>query len=248
MWFTRAGASARAYSSAQMTCCASVAPRPPCTTGHPSPMNPARPSSRSHATRASNPKSSSPGPPRPRSSANSPTTWASSQPALGNQRYRPVGAQYTAFASAVAQRYGRDVQEYILWNEPNLLVEHQRAVLEQPFRRGVDIGDVEAEMREPELVPPLRRRTDRPWLGELEQLDAQPVALDHLRDHDDVSTRLQRAVETGERVAVELVTVGGLEAETVAIEPHRPLEAAHAETDVRRRVVAAHVRTPLIRA
>ncbi|HEY3189992.1 MAG TPA: glycosyl hydrolase family protein, partial [Solirubrobacteraceae bacterium] len=46
--------------------------------------------------------------------------WASSQPALGNQRYRPVGAQYAAFASAVAQRYGRDVQEYILWNEPNL--------------------------------------------------------------------------------------------------------------------------------
>ena len=47
MWFTRAGASARAYSSAQMICCARVAPRPPCSTGHPSPMNPARPSSRS---------------------------------------------------------------------------------------------------------------------------------------------------------------------------------------------------------
>src|SRR4051794_26418706 len=46
--------------------------------------------------------------------------WASLQPGLGNPRYRPVAWQFAAFAAAVAQRYGPDVQEYILWNEPNL--------------------------------------------------------------------------------------------------------------------------------
>ena len=65
MWLTRAGACARVYSSAQITCWSSVAPRPPDSTGQPRPMNPALPSSCSHATRTSKPTSSSPGPPRP---------------------------------------------------------------------------------------------------------------------------------------------------------------------------------------
>ena len=66
MWFTRPGRSARAYSSANITCCISVAPRPPCSLGQPSPIQPASPSTRSHARRTSNPSCSRPGPPRPR--------------------------------------------------------------------------------------------------------------------------------------------------------------------------------------
>ena len=81
MWLTRAGACARAYSSAQITCWSIVAPSPPCSTGQPTPMKPALPSSCSQATRTSKPTSSSPGPPRPRSSAYSPTTWSASQAA-----------------------------------------------------------------------------------------------------------------------------------------------------------------------
>jgi len=46
--------------------------------------------------------------------------WATLIPGLGNPRYRPVATQYAAFAAAVAQRYGTDVTEYVLWNEPNL--------------------------------------------------------------------------------------------------------------------------------
>src|SRR4051794_41557241 len=46
--------------------------------------------------------------------------WASFNPGVGNPRYRPVAWQFGAFTAAVAQRYGADVQEYILWNEPNL--------------------------------------------------------------------------------------------------------------------------------
>ncbi len=74
MWLTRAGASAWEYSSAQMICWATDAPRPPCEVGQPSPIQPASPSTRSQSTRMSKPTSSSPGPPRPFNEANSPTT------------------------------------------------------------------------------------------------------------------------------------------------------------------------------
>jgi len=46
--------------------------------------------------------------------------WSSRSPAKHNPRYRPDPARYADFASAVARRYGADVDRYILWNEPNL--------------------------------------------------------------------------------------------------------------------------------
>jgi hypothetical protein len=49
-----------------------------------------------------------------------PPLWASSQPGLGNPRHQPQAWQFGHFAEAVARRYGASVDEYILWNEPNL--------------------------------------------------------------------------------------------------------------------------------
>jgi len=49
-----------------------------------------------------------------------PPLWASSVPARGNPRYKPAAWQFGAFMAAVASRYGEHVDEYIVWNEPNL--------------------------------------------------------------------------------------------------------------------------------
>jgi hypothetical protein len=46
--------------------------------------------------------------------------WTSRSPGRGNPRYKPDPAEYADFATAVATRYGADVDRYILWNEPNL--------------------------------------------------------------------------------------------------------------------------------
>jgi hypothetical protein len=49
-----------------------------------------------------------------------PPLWASGRPDLDNPRYRPSAPAYANFATAVATRYGAAVDDYILWNEPNL--------------------------------------------------------------------------------------------------------------------------------
>lgn len=49
-----------------------------------------------------------------------PPLWASSRPRVGNPRYLPSAWHFGQFAAAVAKRYGSLVEEYILWNEPNL--------------------------------------------------------------------------------------------------------------------------------
>ena len=49
-----------------------------------------------------------------------PPLWASGNPGRGNARYRPSAPAFANFASAVARRYGANVDQYILWNEPNL--------------------------------------------------------------------------------------------------------------------------------
>jgi hypothetical protein len=49
-----------------------------------------------------------------------PPLWASAAPAGGNPRYRPRATDFGPFATAVARRYGDRVDQYILWNEPNL--------------------------------------------------------------------------------------------------------------------------------
>ena len=46
--------------------------------------------------------------------------WTSRSPGRGNPRYKPDPAEYADFATAVASRYGADVDRYILLNEPNL--------------------------------------------------------------------------------------------------------------------------------
>jgi hypothetical protein len=45
--------------------------------------------------------------------------WSSRVPALGNPRYQPDGAKFGQFAEAVARRYGRVADRYLVWNEPN---------------------------------------------------------------------------------------------------------------------------------
>ena len=51
-----------------------------------------------------------------------PPLWGSSRPRVGNPRYLPSPYYFGKFAAAVAARYGNVVDEYILWNEPNLPV------------------------------------------------------------------------------------------------------------------------------
>jgi hypothetical protein len=46
--------------------------------------------------------------------------WSSSRPRLHRPAYRPRPGAYRAFATAVAKRYGAQVDRYILWNEPNI--------------------------------------------------------------------------------------------------------------------------------
>ncbi|HEY6759028.1 MAG TPA: hypothetical protein VI318_06035 [Baekduia sp.] len=45
--------------------------------------------------------------------------WSSHVPSLGNPRYQPDAANFGAFATAGARRYGRVADQYIVWNEPN---------------------------------------------------------------------------------------------------------------------------------
>jgi hypothetical protein len=45
--------------------------------------------------------------------------WSSTQPQLGNPRWRPSPSRFAQFATAVAKRYGDAVTDYIVWNEPN---------------------------------------------------------------------------------------------------------------------------------
>jgi hypothetical protein len=49
-----------------------------------------------------------------------PPLWASGNPQRRNPRYRPSAPAFANFAAAVARRYGGAVDQYILWNEPNL--------------------------------------------------------------------------------------------------------------------------------
>ncbi len=51
-----------------------------------------------------------------------PPLWASGNPARSNPRYRPSAPAFANFATAAAGRYGDRVDQYILWNEPNLPV------------------------------------------------------------------------------------------------------------------------------
>src|SRR5215218_4033176 len=46
--------------------------------------------------------------------------WTSRSPTRRNPRYKPDPRRYAEFATAVARRYGADVDRYIVWNEPNL--------------------------------------------------------------------------------------------------------------------------------
>ncbi|WP_272477822.1 hypothetical protein [Baekduia alba] len=45
--------------------------------------------------------------------------WSSRVPSLGNPRYQPDATKFGQFATAVARRYGRVANQYLVWNEPN---------------------------------------------------------------------------------------------------------------------------------
>ncbi|WP_205697858.1 cellulase family glycosylhydrolase [Conexibacter sp. SYSU D00693] len=46
--------------------------------------------------------------------------WGSLEPQRGNPRWKPDPAKFGQFARAVARRYGPRVDQYVIWNEPNL--------------------------------------------------------------------------------------------------------------------------------
>ena len=46
--------------------------------------------------------------------------WTSTVPTRHNPRYRPDPRRFADFATAVARRFGPQVDRYIVWNEPNL--------------------------------------------------------------------------------------------------------------------------------
>jgi hypothetical protein len=45
--------------------------------------------------------------------------WGSSEPGKGKGQWKPDPAKFTAFATALARRFGDRVDQYIIWNEPN---------------------------------------------------------------------------------------------------------------------------------
>ena len=45
--------------------------------------------------------------------------WSSSDPTRHDGRYKPSPSHFRAFATAVATRYGAEVDRYLIWNEPN---------------------------------------------------------------------------------------------------------------------------------
>ena len=45
--------------------------------------------------------------------------WSSRVPSLGSPRYQPDPGKFGQFAEAVARRYGRVADKYLIWNEPN---------------------------------------------------------------------------------------------------------------------------------
>jgi hypothetical protein len=45
--------------------------------------------------------------------------WSSRVPSLGNPRYQPDPGRFGQFAEAVARRYRRVADRYLIWNEPN---------------------------------------------------------------------------------------------------------------------------------
>lgn len=48
--------------------------------------------------------------------------WASEVPSRRDSRYKPDPQEFGAFAAAVAKRYGNRVDDYIVYNEPNIFV------------------------------------------------------------------------------------------------------------------------------
>ena len=111
---TRPGALARTYSSLKMTWWAMDAPRPPCSTGQPMQVHPSAASTFSHSSRVSNPKVSSPEPPRPPRAANSPVTWSDSQARIslrkasssGRSRRSMVGGLESSMVTRHRRRAG----------------------------------------------------------------------------------------------------------------------------------------------
>lgn len=82
MWLTRAGASARAYSSWKAICSSMLAPRPPYSFGQPTQVQPWAAKWRSQARRSAKASCSRPGPPRPLRVAKEPLRWVFSQPRI----------------------------------------------------------------------------------------------------------------------------------------------------------------------
>ena len=109
MTLTRAGASARTYSSFQMTCWDIGAPRPPYSTGQPTQVQPSRPSLRSQARRRSRPSCCNPARPRPRASANSPERLASSQSRASARKAASSGLSWRSMGGFWRKLPGRSV-------------------------------------------------------------------------------------------------------------------------------------------
>src|SRR5262249_1362907 len=152
------------------------------STGHPRPMNPALPSSCSHATRTSKPTSSSPGPPRPFSSAYSPTTWSASQSATSRRNCSSSSESSTSTMWSGGRHSGGNCHQL----DPHAVgvgeeqqvdagtlarvLDDGGAAVDEPLGGHLEVADVEGEVREPHLVAHRGRRAADARLDEMQQL------------------------------------------------------------------------------
>src|SRR6476619_2905825 len=91
-----------------MTCWSSVTSRPPYSRGHDRQVQPAAPSARSQARRSSKSACSSPGPPRPRTTANSPSSCPVSH-SRASRRKRSSSSEKCRSTSGSLADHGRSL-------------------------------------------------------------------------------------------------------------------------------------------
>ena len=214
MWLTRAGACARVYSSAQITCWSRVAPRPPNSTGQPRPMNPALPSSCSHATANVEADVLVAGTAAPLQ-LRVLTDDVVGQPGRDvAPEARVVVGELDVGHRQARERHELDPhavgvgqeQEVDPGTRPRLL-DHGRAALDEVRGGGLEVVDVERQVGEPDLVAHRGRRAVDVRIDEVQQLDLHRVVLHELRHDLHRPRHLEAPLESGGVVAVHLETL-----------------------------------------
>ena len=113
----------------------------------------------------------------------------------------------------------------------------------------VAVVDVERQVRQAQLAAAGGRPAVRRRRRVAQQLDGHATRADELRHDLHVALDLDREVEPDGLLAVELVALGGLEAQALAVEAERAVDVGDAEADVGRAVLGSgHLGAPGRRA